>query len=556
MKNQSLKLILASLLLSSQLSSLGNFYGDEEDGVRVYPFHCGPVQGEVTKTSARLWGRADLEKDVRLKTCPLVMGVAQFREAGAQNWMTKHFYVRESEWHAGATDLQLSPGKVYEYRLGYTFASDKKLLKNRPLIWPNVQESSNKVVKSAYPHYRVTSDGLPVYGEIRTQAEDAASVCLFGSCHFFSPKAPLQSVADFFGVKKGGLWAREADETFRTMVRRTQELQKTYPGTSLQIVRMGDQVYVDYGNQAMRANTLDEVFVLYNNAWTREENQALLANHGQKMIADDHEGEDNMDQGVAEQSAIYKWAAAGYRVYQGMLAPSYNPRHGTFPQRWFTTIIGEVPTFVLDLRTKRRKGDVVCDPLQFNSLITFLQNNTGGCFVVSSMPLAPDYKVTDKDKWDGFPAQRNALLDTIATSNTSVAFLQGDVHWHGLGEIDVTPNESGKEEKNSKEEVGSTKIILATASPFFWPFASFEDPNDKKTGVVRKGVLTKTDVATYTLANVSKPVQDNGFGQAVVDPEGTLRLSIFIEDDSDHPTGEILKELKERVYPGWYKAKK
>lgn len=329
------------------------------------------------------------------------------------------------------------------------------------------------------------------------------------------------------------------------MVRRVKALQEAYPGASIQIVRMGDQVYVDYGNQYMRADTLDEVFALYNNAWTREENQALLANHGQRMIGDDHEGEDNMYQVVAEKSQIYKWAEVGYLVYQGMLAPSYNPRHGTFSQRWFLTQVGHVPAIVLDLRTKRLKGQRVCDPLQFSALITFLETNMGGCFVVSTMPVAPDYKKSDGDKWDGFSGQRNAMFDTITKSSTSVAFLQGDVHWHGFVEIDVTPKIEGKP---------SNKMILATASPFFWPFADFEDPNNEKTGVQRSGVLTETSVAKYTLTNVSRPVQDNGFGQAVVTPEGTLKLSIFIEDDKNHPTGKVKKELKERVYPGWFKG--
>lgn len=194
---------------------------------------------------------------------------------------------------------------------------------------------------------------------------------------------------------------------------------------------LGDTVYAD------RAYTLDE----YRDTWRANQQtqgfRDVLTRAPSIYVWDDHEvandwnTEPVSEQRLADATQAYLEHTTLRVDEQGRMWRSY--RFGR-----------AVEVFVLDCRGERDydAGEYV-SPEQLQWLIDGLQaSDATWKVVVNSVPIANlpgAYDVLDKhlDRWEGFPAQRTALLDAITGNGvTGVLFVSGDFHQCTLARVE------------------------------------------------------------------------------------------------------------------------
>lgn len=199
----------------------------------------------------------------------------------------------------------------------------------------------------------------------------------------------------------------------------------------------GDHVYTDAGTDAV---TLAQYRAKYGTAWGQNGMTALHGSTGMLLTWDDHEflndwnpetiAQARLDAALTsffEHRAIRRNAAAPNRVWRNFV--------------WGDTL----EVLVLDARSERKPSTRTGPNAQFISpaqmawLKDRLEKSTAVFkFVLTSVPITnfPPTAAGEADKWEGYPAQREEILDFVEQKALKgVWWLSGDLHFGSIGGI-------------------------------------------------------------------------------------------------------------------------
>lgn len=198
---------------------------------------------------------------------------------------------------------------------------------------------------------------------------------------------------------------------------------------------LGDTVYAD------DAETVEEYRSLYEYNINTEGFQAILSRTPGIFGWDDHEVANNWDLESIDPARLEQATAAFYQN----LAIEQFPDH---PNRlWRSFRFGDTAeVFVLDCRGERQPSkELYISQEQMNWLKEGLSRSTAAWKLVlnsvpiTQMPAVYQFPEMLKDRWEGFPAQREELLDHITDNEmTGVLFLSGDLHQCSLSRVEAT----------------------------------------------------------------------------------------------------------------------
>jgi alkaline phosphatase D len=243
------------------------------------------------------------------------------------------------------------------------------------------------------------------------------------------------------------------------------------------LLMTGDQIYADaynYNGLGSVACNLDEYRQVYQHVWSNQPLRELLKNLPVFMILDDHEVDDDWTWADAERqraqipiwNRIPRWlrrraplewtlpqqkvqhALQAYWEHQGMHAPPLELPPGLDVHNQYildacdpgslsyTFTFGAAAFFVMDTRTMRIKSNskrVILGEGQWQALEKWLlavKDDYPVKFLVSSGAVLFQMWVDlARDRWSGFPAQRQRLLRFLATNGIEgVYILCGDLH--------------------------------------------------------------------------------------------------------------------------------
>jgi alkaline phosphatase D len=191
-------------------------------------------------------------------------------------------------------------------------------------------------------------------------------------------------------------------------------------------VHAGDHVYAD------EARTLEGFRAVYERTFSRVGLRALHESAGMYVVWDDHEVHNNWD-GETVEPARLAAARRAFFEHHAWRGGWQRPRRLYERFSWGRTL----DLFVLDTRAERRPSTRAGPEAQYLSreqlqwLIDGLRSSTAAfkC-VVNSVPIARFeglFRVAESDRWQGYPAQRQRLLEAIRDV-PDVWFLSGDFH--------------------------------------------------------------------------------------------------------------------------------
>jgi alkaline phosphatase D len=149
---------------------------------------------------------------------------------------------------------------------------------------------------------------------------------------------------------------------------------------------------------------------------------------------------------------------------------------------------------------------------QLAAVLNWLGDGSGRIkFIVSSVPVFPDTKADNEDKWAGFPRQRSELLDFIRDNEIHrVVFLSGDVHASMTAEM------------TSPGTTAGFKIFSVISSAFFWPY-----PHTPKQAFILQGwIESMLSDNVYNYSSVGSTHSTDNFTRLTADPEG-LTVEVY-----------------------------
>lgn len=466
--------------------------------MKVNSLEVGPIVGWTQDESCRIWGRGNKGQDDEY-----CFGVARIREKGKRRYkphsVCKMLPVFD---YTGVVDFtDLTPDTEYEYEFGYLHkvAEPSDVQKLRNLDWSQADK-----------------------GSFRTEnTENARSTSfVFGSCRY---------LLKLFG---GSFFDGRGDKVFRSISNQIANGHKTDFA-----LMVGDQIYADDLNAAFPDKTIDEYFSRYRDVFGQENIRKLMANLPTYMILDDHEIRDNWSNDDRKANAnLYAAAMHSYQCYQMVHGPAFK-RNSSAEQSevpddiWYDFLAGSSAFFVLDTRTERTRRSEPPEMIsitQMDSLKSWLSseaNTSKQKFIVSSVPMFPDGRRLNKDKWQGFDEQRCELLDYIRENQIRhVVFLSGDIHCSLSAQV-----------KCSKDpEFVVTSVV---SSSFFWPY-----PQGQASTYRLAGTLTESKGAIYTVENASQVYSKDNFTRIRV-KDDQIRINVF-----DRKGGELTKKpIKYRI---------
>ena len=281
---------------------------------------------------------------------------------------------------------------------------------------------------------------------------------VFGSCRY---------LLKIFGAT---LWDKRGDRTFRSVLKQIEGKDEDEPRPVDFTLMLGDQIYADDLNFLLPDSTVDQYFKRYREVFSQPHVRRLMGQVPTYMTLDDHEIEDNWPQRANSKDLMKKFPAAmhAFQSYQLSHGPLYDVRtdgriDGSPDDYWYKFQNGCCDVFVTDSRTERfypEEGDVrlLFSEEQIEALKNWLAAEADGRvkLVATSVPFFPDL-AGGRDRWDGFPDQRNEILDFIqANQIRKVVFLSGNVHSSMSAEL-VDADDP------------SFKVVSIVSSPFFWP---------------------------------------------------------------------------------------
>lgn len=190
---------------------------------------------------------------------------------------------------------------------------------------------------------------------------------------------------------------------------------------------IGDQMYAD---------TLAPDFPSYADKYTRNWNidhlRSLMQRFPTFMIWDDHE---IIDDYYAGSSPRYEPARLAYELY----VHSHNPAPRRAGKLYYTTQIGDVALFVLDVRSERAnpatpesESKSMLGAQQKADLLQWLAC-TRSPFKVIISPVVMSDHVNGDDSWSSFVTEREQILGFIERERIDdVVVLSGDQHWSAV----------------------------------------------------------------------------------------------------------------------------
>lgn len=337
----------------------------------------GPIVGDTTDTTCRVWIRADDPEDEGAKlnssrrtvgVIGIVEGQKSKRKIGdAWYFRLPREFDRTGTFQLGAdvdlgyykTDIKrerdlegkagvraaspkpLAPDTEYTVRMGTLTLDDPwaddvdlpdwKLRARLPDLDGIKQELLELDEDKSEARFRTFPKGNQVLGRL---------AFLLGSCRY-----------------PGLLWkVKEADRIFAPMQK---HFERSKWGDAARFnLMVGDQVYADMLNKNFpigRADTYEEFQERYKTAFGATNLRQLMRMASNYMILDDHEIEDNWTQDLMAQSGTHLLFNIAISAYM-----SYQWSHG--PRTWGELLYyqfecGGYPFFVLDTRTQRFKDD-------------------------------------------------------------------------------------------------------------------------------------------------------------------------------------------------------
>lgn len=241
---------------------------------------------------------------------------------------------------------------------------------------------------------------------------------------------------------------------------------------------IGDQIYADAFEKngiGKIATDLEDYRDVYAYTWSRPQLRRLLSNLPVFMSLDDHEVDDDWTwidprrrrAQIPIWDRLARWlrgrpveerrlplhrvrgALQAYWEHQGMHAATYITlpnlddkgqyilSHGEAGSLAYTFRYGGAAFFVLDTRTMRvkgRQGRTMLGEGQWQALEAWLMEVKDTCpvkFLVTSCSFLFDMWIDfARDRWSGFPAERERLLQFLATNEIrGVHLLSGDLHF-------------------------------------------------------------------------------------------------------------------------------
>lgn len=199
----------------------------------------------------------------------------------------------------------------------------------------------------------------------------------------------------------------------------------------------GDHVYTDAGTDAV---TLAQYRAKYAEAWGTSGMSALHGSTGMVLTWDDHEILNNWNPETFPSARL----EVARRTYFEHRASRRDPKA---PNRlWKSLVWGKtLEILVLDVRSERKPSTRGAANAQFISpaQMTWLKDRLAKStavfkLIVTSVPITnfPAAAAGEADKWEGYPAQREEILDFIADGALKgVWWLSGDLHFGSVGGI-------------------------------------------------------------------------------------------------------------------------
>lgn len=342
------------------------------------PPGLGPIVGDTTATTCRIWIRADdpgdtnasLDEDRRTVG---VIGIVQGKKIGrAWYFRLQREYDRTGTFVVGK-DVQLG------------FCEDDFIDQGKPAPKPDdlpakvraiaLEPNTSYTVRvgtltiddpmpndASLPDWKLI-DRLPDIDKIKSELLGSAfkpEECEATFCTFPASDKVGDSLSFLLGSCRypGLLWKiKEADRIFGPM---WDHFKDGSNGEAARFTMMcGDQIYADEFNRFVpigRADTFEEFQQRYIAAYGAPNLRRLLRTCPTYMILDDHEIEDNWTQDRLYDAGKHKLFNLAIGAYQ-----SYQWSHG--PRTWgrllyYTFECAGYPTFVLDTRTQRFKDDL------------------------------------------------------------------------------------------------------------------------------------------------------------------------------------------------------
>jgi alkaline phosphatase D len=415
------------------------------------PATVGPIVGHTTPTSCRIWMRGDVMiENGSARRCH---GLVRYRRKGDPDWQPP--LLNKLEAHFDGTGVfvidALAPLTTYEYEAGWYHEEPDLALSGKAGL-----ESCEWPPDATYA--------------FTTAADDPAaprSVAI-GSCRY---------LLRLFG---GALFDERGDKIFESIdaSRNDRPLHA--------FVMMGDQIYADDMAFINQDATIDDFLSRYREAFTQPGIRSLMRSVPTYMILDDHEIENDWPANATMRDRLvrYPHAMHAYQIYQCSHGPILGTHAGRLtgtPERfWYTFEDGCATWFVLDARTERnldKDRRRMISQQQLDALLEWLADATGKLkLVVSSIPLFPDPGPEQGDKWSGFPAQRDAILDHIFTRKIpKVVFLSGDVHCSFVCKL-------------GRPDIPDMAVHQVVSSPLFWPYPHMKELDF----AFNTGLLTRT----------------------------------------------------------------
>ena len=451
---------------NNQLAFLVNFNNCVAQGenMDVRELSVGPILGHTTNNQAKIFGRAELsinDQNQPRKT----HGVIRFRAKGDSAFSNPIYFKMNPNFDlTGVIVLTgLSENTEYEYQVGWFYSEI---------------DTNNIEVKKSLNWNKCGS----FYFKTASSDDSMSRSLVFGSCRY---------ILRLFG---GMWWDDRGDKTFKSVLKQIEN------GKSVdQLIMCGDQIYADDLNIIGADDSLDEYNKRYQKAFTSENLRKLMSSVPTYMVLDDHEIEDNWPESASKKDWVKKFPAAihSYTTYQASHSPLFETSGhkitGTPTHLWYCYTDGCCDFFVTDSRTERNLDDgerEIIGVRQKESLLEWLSDGSGRAkLIVTSVP---PYESESDDKWHGFIAQRDQILEHIRENSIQkVVFLSGDVHACMASQLELS------------EDVKVSSIV---SSAFFWPY-----PHPKRSSFKLKGNIKTATDQNYKVVKASKVMPTDAF---------------------------------------------
>lgn len=433
----------------------------------------GPIVGETTANSVRVWGRGKAEiEDNRPRRC---FGALRYRIQGNSVWSDPQIFKMNPNFDMTGISIldRLKSETSYEYQMGYFFSDGD--FEDVHFIASNWSEAND--------------------GHFLTASNDDRKprTLVIGSCRYI--------LRTFFGE----FFDDRGDKTFRSILRKIEKGQEIH-----QLIMMGDQIYADDLNQFNPDKTVDQFFSRYRSAFSQPYLRQLMSQVPTYMTLDDHEIEDNWPEEASEKDwkTLFPVAIHAYQAYQLSHSPNLPILRrrliGTPKRLWYKYTDGCCDVFVTDSRTERfinpDGNREILGQEQMRLLKRWLGDESGRVkIIVTSVPFVPDSRSDEsKDKWSGFESQRIELLEYIQSNQVQrVVFFSGDIH-----------------ASLSVELVSATdlKIFSVISSAFFWPYPHPSIRHYRTSGTIDGG-----RAGDFKLTNASRVINDDNFSVVDID---------------------------------------